>query len=94
MFCIPFTEKVTKLYPSSKGIDSIDSTSQWGESTGGAKFIEEHVHQKYCCGFFFFLFANAVLPHDLVSYSLPKFTCSGIFFVDSLQFSVIMIMSN
>jgi len=93
VFCIAFTEKVTKLYPSSKGIDSIDSTSQWGESTGGAEFMEEHVHQKYCCGFFF-LFANALLPHDLVSYSLPKFTYSAVFFVDSLQFSVIMIMSN
>ena len=65
MFCIAFTEKVTKLYPSSKGIDSIDSTSQWGESTGDAEFMEEHVHQKYCCGFFF-LFSNALFPQDLV----------------------------
>ena len=55
--------------------------------------MEEHVHQKCCYGFFF-LFANAVLLHDLVSYSFPKFTYSGIFFVDSLQFSVIIIMSH
>ena len=55
--------------------------------------MEEHMHQKNCCGLFF-LFANAVLPHDLVSYSLPKFTYSSIFFVDTLKFSVIMIISN